>query len=130
MVKFQFPNPNTYADMNYFPPPLFGPVQTDDRQKVMHKSPLCKLHRWAQKWVRRGVKGFYDFMAVAALPICAKKHRLAMYQKAVTKFYRRSQRSWLLDTFHIYPDLKARLKAMVMSKHICWQLTLTFVVRP
>ncbi len=26
-------------------------------------------------------------MATAARPICAKKHRLAMYQKAVTMFY-------------------------------------------
>ncbi len=24
-------------------------ISTTDRQKAMHKSPLCNLHRWAQK---------------------------------------------------------------------------------
>ena len=28
---------------------LFGPVYKDDRQKVTHMSPPCKLHMWAQK---------------------------------------------------------------------------------
>ncbi len=35
--------------------PIFGQVRTDgrtDRQKAMHMSPPCNLHRWAQKlWV-------------------------------------------------------------------------------
>ncbi len=28
---------------------IFDPVQTTDRGKVMHMSPPCKWHRWAQK---------------------------------------------------------------------------------
>ncbi len=38
--------------MNYFPPFRSSPVYrhtTDDRQKVMHMSPPCNLHRRAQK---------------------------------------------------------------------------------
>ncbi len=39
--------------------PIFGQVRTDrqtdgqtDRQKAMHMSPPCNMHRWAQKWIR------------------------------------------------------------------------------
>ncbi len=54
--------------MNYFLPFWSSPdyrqtdrlQTTDNRQKVMHMSPLCKLHRWAQKrhfrWVHFNVK--------------------------------------------------------------------------
>ncbi len=51
VVKFQVPNLNTSRDMNYFPPFWSSPDyrQTDYRQKAMHKSPPCNLHRWAQK---------------------------------------------------------------------------------
>ena len=28
----------------------FGLVQTTDRQKVTHRSPLCNMHRWAKKF--------------------------------------------------------------------------------
>ncbi len=52
VAKLQVPITNTSWDMNYFPPfifPYFGQVQTDYRQKAMHKSPPYNLHRWAQK---------------------------------------------------------------------------------
>ena len=50
MVKFRVPNFNSSWDMNYFLPFLSSPErQTIDRQKVMHMSPSCNLHRWAQK---------------------------------------------------------------------------------
>ena len=50
--KFHSPSSNTFLEMNYF---LVWFViqsrwQTTDRQKVMHMSPPCKVHRWAQKW--------------------------------------------------------------------------------
>ena len=38
----------TYFLVNYFLV-IFGPVQTTDRQKAMHMSPPCNVHRWAQK---------------------------------------------------------------------------------
>ena len=45
---------NTSWDMNYFPPFWSSPV---DRQKAMHMSPSCKLHRWAQKGYQNGAPG-------------------------------------------------------------------------
>ncbi len=52
-LKFQPPNYNSFWDMIYFLrlfSTIFGPAHTtDDRQKVMHMSPPCKLHRWAKK---------------------------------------------------------------------------------
>ena len=39
----------TFRDMNYFLRFLVQSGQTDNRQTVMHMSPPCKLHRWAQK---------------------------------------------------------------------------------
>ncbi len=47
---------NTFQDMNYCP--VRTDRQTDrqtDGQKVMHMSPLCKVHRWAQKCIYREV---------------------------------------------------------------------------
>ena len=53
MAKFRFANYNTFQDMSYFLCFLVKSRQTDDRQtdrqNVMHMSPPCKLHRWAQK---------------------------------------------------------------------------------
>ncbi len=43
--------------MNYYPV-IFGQVHTDrwtDRQKVMHMSPPCKMHRWAQKLIKTNI---------------------------------------------------------------------------
>ncbi len=60
VVQFQIPSYNTFRVMNFFPLPVWFLVKsrrtdrrTDgqtDRRKVMHMSPPCKLHRWAQKW--------------------------------------------------------------------------------
>ena len=50
LVKFQTNTYNTFWDMNYYPVRyelLYSDSQTD-RQKVMHMSPPCKMHRWAQ----------------------------------------------------------------------------------
>ncbi len=43
------PSCNTFWDMNYYPV-NFGNVtdRQTDRQKVMHMSPSCKMHRWAK----------------------------------------------------------------------------------
>ncbi len=66
VVKFQSPNYNTFWDMNYYPVWFLvksrqttgrqTDKQTDrqtdrqkDRQKATHMSPVCKMHRWAQK---------------------------------------------------------------------------------
>ncbi len=51
VLKSQGPSSNTFRDTNYFLV-IFGPVQTTTtyyRQKVMHMSPPCQVHRWAQK---------------------------------------------------------------------------------
>ncbi len=51
-AKFHYTSCNTFRDMNYFLLFLVQSGQTDgqtDRQKVMHRSPPCNLHRWAQK---------------------------------------------------------------------------------
>ncbi len=50
MVKFQVPNYNTFRDMNYFLLSLVKSRQTTDRRKATHMSPLCNLHKWAQKY--------------------------------------------------------------------------------
>ncbi len=52
MVKFQTPSCNIFRDMNYCLVLKVTDRRTDgqtDRQKVMHMSPPCNLHRWAQK---------------------------------------------------------------------------------
>ena len=58
--------------------PIFGPVflvqsgQTDrqtDRQKVMHSSPPCNLHRWAQKCLEG---------KLWSIPVCTERSQVPM----------------------------------------------------
>ncbi len=56
VVKFQVPTSNTFWDMNYFSLFSVKSRQTDrwtDRRKVMHMSPPCNVHRWAQKMTQQ-----------------------------------------------------------------------------
>ncbi len=53
---FQIHSYNIFRDLNYYPVTDGRTDRRTDRQKAMHMSPPCNMHRWAQKSYITGLR--------------------------------------------------------------------------